>query len=687
MPNESVSPDEDKRTVTYTGTPAHVSDDPAVWGQFRDLKRIGGGGFGAVYRAWDTQLHREVALKLLLPRNGQTDEADAVQEARMMARVRHPGIVPVYGVAVSGGRVGFWSELVDGPSLAAVVRDSGPLGPRAAANAVAELCKAVSAMHATGILHRDIKAENVLRDSNGRILLTDFGLSRDPETKFFGGTRDYMAPELLKGYPHTPASDVYALGVLLCVLATGKFPDSKPTLPRGLAEIVSRAHAAQPETRYGSAQGMQVALEAWLATAPSRTKRSRGLWIAAMGGVLLLAAVLWFSLRGASRTATNLYDQAHTLMQRRDRSANVLKAAELLGDAVKADPKFALAHAELATALWEQYRRSRDPKLRDQAVSEVERAVALDSESAAVFAVAGRIHAGTGKRALAASDFGRALKLDERNADVYRELGQLYDAEGRDADAERAFQKAIDLDPDNWLNFDWRGKWLLARGRLEEAEKDFQHELRIAPDNAWAHIQLGRMRMDQDRLNDARAELQQAIRLAPDEPNAYTNFGFLLMQEGKFDDAANQFAHETQLTPSRYLPWGNLASATQFSGKGIQRARPIYLKAIQLARIAHRENPSDSLLTATLGGYEAAAGDRNAALDSLGQAVARAPQNAAVLLNAGEGYEILGMRAKAIPLVEEALRRGYPVRIVKQSPDLAQLLSDVKFRWPNAPGR
>ncbi|MEP7367688.1 MAG: serine/threonine-protein kinase, partial [Acidobacteriota bacterium] len=177
--------------------PAPVESLLTVWGPFEKLTPIGRGGFGTVYRAWDPRLEREVALKLLRPKAEAAGQGMLLDEARMMARVRHPNVVPVYGVEAHGGRIGFWSELIQGKTLAALVAQQGPMGARECALAGVEICAALSAVHSASLLHQDIKAENVMREQGGRILLMDFGLSRLSGQGLAGaGTPVYMAPEM-----------------------------------------------------------------------------------------------------------------------------------------------------------------------------------------------------------------------------------------------------------------------------------------------------------------------------------------------------------------------------------------------------------------------------------------------------------------------------------------------------------
>ncbi|HXE80033.1 MAG TPA: serine/threonine-protein kinase [Vicinamibacterales bacterium] len=264
-------------TAAAGAAPAHRE-----WAHLRLIEEIGRGGFGRVYRAWDTALAREVALKLVRVSEAHSREASSLvlEEGRMLARVRHPNVVTVYGALQIGNEVGLWMELVRGRSLADVVRTDGPRGAEEAAVIGLAVCRALAAVHAAGLVHRDVKAHNVMRESGGRIVLMDFGAGRDAsivEPAGWGapGTPAYMAPEVIAGEPATRASDIYSVGVLLYFLVTGRHPfegrtlmeiaighgsgrrrllaDDRPDLPDRFIRIVERALAPNPADRFPSA--------------------------------------------------------------------------------------------------------------------------------------------------------------------------------------------------------------------------------------------------------------------------------------------------------------------------------------------------------------------------------------------------------------------------------------------------
>src|SRR5580658_2464276 len=229
MNEEPTIPLGEQPTIPFGVDRTGRGDTPSQshWGSFVLNARVGSGGFGEVYRAWDPHLQREVALKLLLPGavGGEAEYEAMLREARALASVRHPNIVPVHGVDRHDGRVGFWTDFVRGKTLAVLLREQGTFGSREAASIGLDVAKALSAVHRAGLLHRDIKAENVMREEGGRILLMDFGLSSlESHAATFSGTPNYMAPELFQNGKSSVASDIYAMGVLLYYLLAGEYP-------------------------------------------------------------------------------------------------------------------------------------------------------------------------------------------------------------------------------------------------------------------------------------------------------------------------------------------------------------------------------------------------------------------------------------------------------------------------------
>ncbi|MEU1407335.1 serine/threonine-protein kinase [Streptomyces sp. NPDC005728] len=198
-----------------------------IAGRYRLQHPLADGGFGRVWHAHDERLDADVVVKeVLLPPAANRDEHArrlkyAEREARNAAKLRHhPNIVPVYDVAIEDDRPWIVMELIDGGSLENRL-DKGPLAPNEAAELAEALLKALEAAHRAGIVHRDVKPANIMLSTDGRILLTDFGIAShqaDARLTVTGeiiGTLEYLAPERLGGAGVTPASDLFALGVTL----------------------------------------------------------------------------------------------------------------------------------------------------------------------------------------------------------------------------------------------------------------------------------------------------------------------------------------------------------------------------------------------------------------------------------------------------------------------------------------
>ena len=290
------------------------------WGPLRVFERIGHGAFGDVYRAWDTRLDREVALKLLPdavgpPEGGHYEgRSTVIDEGRLLARVRHPNVVTIYGAERINGRVGLWMELVKGHTLEETLRDGTTFSAKEVQRIGIELCRAVAAVHAAGLLHRDIKAQNVMLADEGRVVLMDFGTGRDLDDSTDGhvsGTPLYLAPEVLAGNAASPRSDVYSAGVVLYHLLTGSYPvqgrdlaalrrahtartagtlpDNRRQIPARLRRVIARALDPDPDQRYATADLFGASLSA-LDRAPRLRVASS---LTAIASIVVIALVAW----------------------------------------------------------------------------------------------------------------------------------------------------------------------------------------------------------------------------------------------------------------------------------------------------------------------------------------------------------------------------------------------------------
>ncbi len=293
---------------TTPGRPANPAEPQRVryFGEYELLEEIARGGMGVVWRARQTSLKRPVALKMILA--GQFANADDVRrfhaEAQAAARLEHPHIVPIFEIGQHEGQHYFTMALVEGENLARHIA-RGPLAPRAAAEIMAKVARAIAFAHAEGVVHRDLKPANILLDAAGEPHVTDFGLAKrvaaaageettSPATATGAvlGTPSFMPPEQAAGRNAEvgPLSDVYSLGAVLYALLVGRPPFQaaspldtllqvleaepvpprwlNPAVPRDLNTICLKCLAKEPRERYVSAAALADDLERYLRDEP-----------------------------------------------------------------------------------------------------------------------------------------------------------------------------------------------------------------------------------------------------------------------------------------------------------------------------------------------------------------------------------------------------------------------------------
>jgi eukaryotic-like serine/threonine-protein kinase len=299
-------------------SPEFLDLQAALAGEYSLQRELGRGGMGVVYLARDVQLDRDVAIKVLPTHLAGTAAARErfVREARMAAGLSHPHIVPIHRVGEAGGVAYFVMSYVEGETLGERLRTRGPLPPADATRVLREVAWALAYAHGRGIVHGDVKPDNILLEAGtGRALVTDFGIAhggRDAETAIdpgkLMGTAHFMSPEQAANQPVDGRSDLYALGVVGYLAVSGRLPFDEsnlpallvrqateappavtraaPGLPPALAAVIDLCLERDPASRFPDGEAMAAALAPAPDTRPALPPTLRG-WLAARNPLLV----------------------------------------------------------------------------------------------------------------------------------------------------------------------------------------------------------------------------------------------------------------------------------------------------------------------------------------------------------------------------------------------------------------
>ncbi|MGD0629655.1 MAG: tetratricopeptide repeat protein [Terracidiphilus sp.] len=660
-----------------------------TWGGFELLALVGRGSFGEVYRAWDPRLQREIALKLLLPRSvdGEAQFDVLLREARALASVRHPNIVPIYGVDRHDGLVGFWTDFVHGKTLALLVREQGPLGYREAALVGLDVAKALSAVHRTGLLHRDIKAENVMREEGGRILLMDFGLSALPHRQGeLAGTPRYMAPELFAVGQASVASDIYAVGILLFYLVAGQFPaerntvgskprvesggdeatataapgsmrgssglsasssrsllDYRPDLPESFARVVDTAIHPDPAKRFASAGALSATLSEVLGSPlagntastaqPAKATRWRAWQVEVLvAAVLLLAAGTLAFLR--HRNAQPGTAQGQTASP--GVNDEYLKADALL---LRYDKRKNVADA---IALFNDVLKQ-DPSF----------ALAQAGLCRADF-LQYRVTRAAGLLDEARSACNRAIAIDPNLAPPYCTLARIDAVAGNTALATSEVEKALQLDPRSAEAYGVQSEVFEAEGRGNDAIASVQKAIDLAPDYWRWQVALGNYFYTGGKLEEAAEQYRKAVALTPDNATALLDLGLASLQLGQYDDALNNLQKSAQAEPS-FFAYSSLSEVLTAQGK--------FADAVAMSKKALDLDPTNYVAWGNLASaYLWNPGGHNQAMDAYKKAIELAeaarketPDEPELLAALGDYYASMGESGRSAPILRQAV--------------------------------
>ena len=382
---------------------------------------------------------------------------------------------------------------------------------------------------------------------------------------------------------------------------------------------------------------------------------------------------------GATSTSSayDFYLQARGHLQRRNR-AEVDQAIDLFKQAIRQDPKYALAFAGLSEAYWWNYRITGDTASVAQAEENSTKALELNSKLAPVYVTRGIIQAGTGHHEEAVQALQAALDLEPINPSAGRELAAVYEAMARLDDAESTLKKGLALRPSDWTSLYDLGTFYYRQSRYQEAVPLLQRVTDLAPDNNSGYTGLGAVYWMQGKYENAADNFKRSLDLHP-TASAYTSLGTVYFFMGRCVDAVPQMQKAVDLLPKRDQFWGNLGDAYNCVPGKKTEAVEAYKRAIQLAQAASVVNPKDADALSRVALYQARLGNKMEAEAHIGKARQLTPANRNVLWNAALVYELAGERDHALEALKAAIRAGQPLEEVRREPALKNLRKDPRY--------
>ena len=648
--------------------------DPANrFGKYILLRELGAGGMGIVFKAWQTDLRRMVALKFIRGVEAHQDLERFFSEAQLSATLSHPGIAPIYESGVHEGKHFFAMQYVEGARLDQFLAATPRPALRKAVEILAHVAEAVEYAHEHGIIHRDLKPANVMVDGRGRAFVLDFGLAKSVRTGssltgsgFAVGTPSYMSPEQAQGETDRigPRSDVYALGAILYEISTGRPPFIGDQLVQILVDVVQRepvpprklnpkihpeletvalkALEKDPIRRYSTAGEFAADLRRWLDGEPVlarpagtvsrfvRRLRKHKLATAGAAAILIgsaLALGTWAFRASEQRTRSDAkpyYEEAANLFDAADRVRFMAKPSDDALVQYRARLKKAKENAELAI--------QRDPGFAD------------------AHFLLGRIH-----RLLLSGDEGtadltRAIELDPAHLRAYLERALMR----LDLYAQKYSMKTVSLRTSThapqftWPEGDTKREAMLqevladlnAAGRL--AVRDYEKALLQGASElvAWRPGTAGALERAEEHLLRARS-------LMANDPTPLRLLSLVRMMRGDFAKAAETATAMIELTPSDHVLLYQ-ASTMMFFADRVD-------ESLAVAERALRIDPHHTNLLNIKGNILTRKRDFDGARAAFEQGLKIQPRNTTMLTNLGYLYYQMSKYEEAVEVYGRAV--------------------------------
>lgn len=496
-------------------------------GRYRLETLLAEGGFAEVYRAFDEELQRPVAVKM--PKPDRLGSGDAfLAEARRVARLKHEGIVPAYDVGMAGSTCFIVSEFVEGGSLADRLVKGKPSAEEAL-RWIGEIADALEYAHLHGVVHRDIKPGNILVDHHGRAKLADFGIAQSAAKADDAGpslgTLRYMSPEQLQGKPVDHRTDVFSLGIVLHELLTGEVPYAslEPPLlrrdivagsstlshrmPPALREVCRKALSVDPQARQASAA--QFAAEVRRAAG---AKRGQLVWPWLLTGVAAVALLAGRFLPVFEKDPPPQISPAEAMA-----AATTDLLAKRYAEAEQGFTRILQADPRNAEALKGRGNCRLQLKMLDEAVADLTAALETHPDDPATLRYRGLAYAELRDFPKAIADFSAVVRLMPEAREIQEQLAAVYAIrsherfeDGQFAAAADDMTEAIRLAPESPVNYHRRGACWFHLGEYQRAYDDLTVAIGKEPGNPDHYNNRAQTLKRMGRNDEAEADLKKA---------------------------------------------------------------------------------------------------------------------------------------------------------------------------------
>lgn len=707
------------------------------------VERIGAGAMGVVWKAVDTRLAREVALKFL-PDSATTDPVRLerlIREARAASALNHPNIVTIYEINSDGDRHFIAMELIHGRALSDVLRGGKPFPVGEAVGYMIQFADGLAKAHAAHIVHRDIKPSNIMLTDDGLIKILDFGLARSiAETSPLDatlaastltgegvvmGTVPYMSPEQAAGEVVGPRSDVFSSGIVFYEMLTGSRPFDGPsrtavmeavlradptplrllaaTVPDELAAIVHTCLRKAPEARYATASELALHLRSFDRYSSGGQRRASAeeerptirtgiaSWLRrpVVAMVIVLSLLLggyaaWSTRPTASDSSTSVgadaLRTAQAYLHRYDRKGNIDRAIAILEPALLKDASNAALHATLSEAYLLKYTTLNDRVWLQKASESARLAVAANGDLAAAHVAQGRALGENGQNDQAVTALQHAIALDQLSSPAHVAMARVRFAQGKLMEAVELSETAVKLAPDDWIPLTGLGLFYYRGARYGEALDAWRRALQLTPDNLVILRNLAAGYFQSGEYAQAAATFQRSLELDQTNANTYNNLGTARYFTGQFTEAAAACEKAVEIAPTNYLYWGNLGDAYRWAPGLRHKAADAYRTAIRFAREKLALNSNDTAVRSSLALYLAKSGDTTAAVSEV-QQIERTPSGVTpeTLFKLAVVYEFAHNQEQAFDALRRAIAGGYSKAMADREPEISGLRTDPRY--------